>query len=223
MLIAIPIVFFALVLAWRYTPLADIATADQVLDWARSVGQRKWTALAVVAIYTPAAFIMFPRPLITLFAVVAFGPWFGFAVSMTGIVGSALATYATGRTLSPETVRRLAGEKLHKMSEIVRSRGLAAIFAVSIAPVAPFPVIGLAAGAVRIKVLHYLLGTIAGMLPGTLATTVFAREFETALEDPSRINYWVVAAVIVVFALIVFAVRRWMISLQEDASVAGKA
>jgi uncharacterized membrane protein YdjX (TVP38/TMEM64 family) len=221
-LIAVPLVFLAFFLAWRYTPLAQIATAEQMLDWARSVGRLKWSALAVAAIYTPAAFVMFPRPLITLFAVVAFGPWVGFGVAMTGIIGSALATYLTGRALSGETVRRIAGEKLHTTSKLVRERGLAAIFAVTVAPVAPFPVVGMAAGAVRIKPAHFVLGTMGGMLPGTLATTVFARQLETALEDPSRINYWIVAAIVVVLVLLVLGVRRWMLRLQEQAAPVGK-
>jgi uncharacterized membrane protein YdjX (TVP38/TMEM64 family) len=222
-LISVPLAFFALFLAWRYTPLAEYATPDQMMDWARQLGRMKWTALAVIAVYTPSAFIMFPRPLITLFAVVAFGPWFGFGVAMAGIAGSALATYAIGRALSPGTVRRVAGDKLTQASEIVRRRGLAAVFAVTVAPIAPFPVIGMAAGAVRIKVLHYLAGTLGGMLPGTLATTVFARELEAALEDPSRINYWVVAAVILVFALLIVFARRWLARMQEDAAAASKA
>jgi phospholipase D1/2 len=216
-------VFVALFLAWRYTPLAEIATPDRMMDWARGVGRMQWATLAVALIYTPSAFIMFPRPLITLFAVVAFGPWVGFAVAMIGIAGSALATYAVGRALTAETVRRIAGDKLNNAAEIVRRRGLAAVFAVTVAPIAPFPVVGMAAGAVRIKVLHYLIGTLGGMLPGTLATTVFARELEAALEDPSRINYWVVAAVILVFVLLIVFARRWLARMQEEAAEAGKA
>jgi uncharacterized membrane protein YdjX (TVP38/TMEM64 family) len=222
-LISIPLVFFALFLAWRYTPLAEYATPDQMMDWARGVGRMRWAAVAVALAYIPSAFIMFPRPLLTLFAVVAFGPWVGFAVAMVGIAGSALATFAVGRALSAQTVRRIAGDKLHNASEVVRHRGLAAVFAVTVAPIAPFPVIGMAAGAVRIKVLHYLVGTLGGMLPGTLATTVFARELEAALEDPSRINYWVVAAVILVFVLLIVFARRWLARMQEEAAAAGKA
>jgi uncharacterized membrane protein YdjX (TVP38/TMEM64 family) len=222
-LISIPLGFFGLFLVWRYTPLAEYATPDQIMDWARQLGRMQWTAVAVIAFYTPSAFIMFPRPLITLFAVVAFGAWFGFAVAMAGIALSALATYAVGRALSRETVRRIAGDKLNNAADIVRQRGIAAVFAVTVAPIAPFPVIGMAAGAVRIKVLHYLFGTMGGMLPGTLATTVFARELEAALEDPSRINYWVVAAVILVFVLLIVFARRWLARMQQDAATAGKA
>lgn len=208
---------FACFLAWRYTPLAEVITAEHVMEWSRAMRGNPWAPLVVIAIYTPAAFLMFPRPLITLFAVLAFGPWRGCAVAMTGIIGSALATYAVGRTLPEKTLQRIAGRNLDRTTRAIRQRGLASVFAVSVAPVAPFPVVGMVAGAAKVKLWHYLLGTALGMTPGTLATTVFAKEIESALENPARINYWVVAAVILVFVALVLGVKRWMATLQHEA------
>jgi uncharacterized membrane protein YdjX (TVP38/TMEM64 family) len=178
--------------------------------------RRAWAPFVVVAVYTPAAFLMFPRPLITLFAVLAFGPVRGCIVALTGIIGSALATYCVGRTLPERTLHRIVGRNLDRTTEAVRRRGLASVFAVSVAPVAPFPVVGMVAGAARIKLWHYIAGTTLGMAPGTLATTVFANEIESALENPSRINYGIVVAVVVVFAALVFGVRRWMLRLHHE-------
>jgi uncharacterized membrane protein YdjX (TVP38/TMEM64 family) len=213
----IALVILGLTLTWRYTPLAEIVIAERVIDWARSVGNVWWAPLAVIAAYTPAAFVMFPRPLITLFAVIAFGPWLGFATSMTGIVGAALATYYAGRVLPRDTVRHLAGDKLNEMSEVLRRRGLLAVLAVRIVPVAPFFIEGMVAGAVRIKLWHYVLGTILGMAPGTLTTTVFGDQLATALEDPSRINYWLVAGVVLFFVVLIYVVRRWFMKEQRKS------
>jgi uncharacterized membrane protein YdjX (TVP38/TMEM64 family) len=90
------------------------------------------------------------------------------------------------------------------------------VLAVSIAPVAPFPIVGMVAGALRIKLWHYVLGTMIGMMPGTIATTVFANQIETALEDPARINYWVVGAVVTILILLMLVVRRWMVDIQHN-------
>ena len=220
-LAAIALVIIALTLTWRHTPLATIITAERVIEWARSVGHIWWAPLIVMAAYSPAAFTMFPRPLITLFAVIAFGPWLGFFTAITGIVGAALATYYAGRVLPRRTVRHLAGAKLEEMSAVLRRRGLIAIFAVRIIPVAPFAIEGMIAGAVRIKVWHYVVGTIMGMAPGTLTTTVFGDQFATALEDPSRINYGLVAAVAVLFIVLIYFVRRWF-AKEYRASRAGR-
>ena len=218
---AIAILFAALAAAWRYTPLSALVTAERIIEWAQGVGNVPWAPLVVMLAYTPACFVMFPRPLITLFAVIAFGPVVGFAYSIIGILGAALATYFAGRALPRDSVRRLAGVKLHEMSEVLRRRGLLAVFAMRIVPVAPFAVEGIVAGAVRIKLWHFALGTVLGMAPGTLTTSVFGDQIQTALADPSRINYWLIAGVVVLFALLIYIVRRWFVK-EHRVSVAAE-
>jgi uncharacterized membrane protein YdjX (TVP38/TMEM64 family) len=160
-------------------------------------------------VYTPASLIMFPRPVLTLAAVVAFGPWLGFLYAAGGIVLSAAVHYVAGRMLHRDTVRRLAGEKLNSMMHMLRQRGLLAITALRLVPVAPFAVEGFLAGAVRIKLWHFLIGTFIGILPGTLAATVFGDQIDAALHDSSKINWWLVAGALVVFAAAMLMVRRW--------------
>jgi phospholipase D1/2 len=202
-------VFAALAAAWRFTPLSELITAERVIAWARALRGVSWAPIAVMLAYTPAAFVMFPRPLLTLFTVIAFGPWLGFAYGMTGILLSALATYYAGRVLRPDTVKRLAGDKLDDVTKALRRHGRLAMLAVRIVPAAPFAVEGIIAGALRIKVWDYALGTFLGMLPGVLATTVFGDQIATALEDPSRINWWLVGAVIIALLAMTWFVRRW--------------
>ncbi|MGZ5178391.1 MAG: TVP38/TMEM64 family protein, partial [Burkholderiales bacterium] len=122
-----------------------------------------------------------------------------------------------GRALREQTVQRLAGKRLAKTSAAVRRRGFVSVLAVTIAPVAPFPIVGMVAGAVRIRLWHYVLGTMLGMTPGTLAMTVFANQIEVALENPERINYWIVGGLIAVLVTLTFAARRWMLKVREDA------
>ena len=215
--------FLALFLAWRYTPLAEWVTAERVMGWARASAGVSWSPLAVIAAYVPTAFTMFPRPLLTLFAAVAYGPYAGFAISMAGIALSAAAAYFTGRAVSRDTVRRIAGKRLNRTSEALRRRGLVAAIAVSIAPVAPFVVVGMVAGAVRLRFWHYLLGTLIGMLPGTIVTTFFGNQIAEALEDPSRINYWLVAAAVLVLVALAVSVRHWVQRVEkEDLQARGK-
>ena len=206
------LVVAALAAAWRYTPLSEYITAERINGWARAMRQNTWAPLAVIFAYTPAAFVMFPRPVLTLLTVIAFGPWLGFAYGMAGIITAALATYYTGRLLPERTVQRLAGDKLDDVVKALRRHGLMAMLAVRIIPVAPFAVEGLIAGALPIKVWDYTLGTFLGMLPGVLATSVFGAQISAALEDPASINWWIVAAVIVAMIALTWFVRRWFAS-----------
>ena len=209
-LLPLVVLVLALFLAWRYTPLADYITTERIRGWARTVRGERWTVLLVIGSYTAASFLMFPRPLLTLFAVIAYGPWLGAAVAMTGIVLAALASYSLGRALPKHALRDVAGEHSDHIRKSLRGHGVAAGFAVSIAPVGPFPVVGMMAGAAGLRMWHYLVGTALGMAPGTLATTIFGEHLADVLEDPSRINYWYVAGVVLGFALLVAAVRWWL-------------
>jgi uncharacterized membrane protein YdjX (TVP38/TMEM64 family) len=68
--------------------------------------------------------------------------------------------------------------------------------------------VGLVAGAVRLKLWHLALGTAIGMLPGTLAATIFGDQIETALSG-GRINWWIVGGCIALLGCGVFFVKRW--------------
>jgi phospholipase D1/2 len=208
-LIAVVLGCAALAAAWRYTPLSELVTAERIIAWARAVRGTPWAPVVVVLIYTPAAFVMFPRPLLTLLTVIAFGPWLGFAYGMAGILLSALATYYAGRVMRPKSVERLAGDRFDHVRKVLREHGLAAMTAVRIVPAAPFALEGILAGAMRIRLWHYMAGTLIGMTPGVLATSVFGDQLTRALEDPSTINWWLAAAVLVAFGVLTWLVRRW--------------
>jgi phospholipase D1/2 len=163
----------------------------------------------LVAAYTPAAVLMFPRALLTLVAIIAFGLWAGIAYAAAGILVAALAVYYAGRTMKYQTVQRIAGEKLEPVRKVLRTHGVMAIFALNLVPAPPFAVQGAIAGACRVPAWDYLWGSILGMAPGLLTWTVFGGQVVRALRDPSEISWWVVAAAIVLFSVFTWYVRCW--------------
>lgn len=203
-------VLLALFLTWRFTPLAEMITVEHISALAHTVGRAPWSPYALAVAYTPAAFVMFPRPLLTLFAVIAYGPWIGFATSFGGIALAELVSYGCGRALSEKAIRRFAGDKATRTRAALRKHGIAASFAFSIVPMAPAPVIGMIAGAARMQAWQFLLGAMLGMLPGILATTLFAGQLAKVLDEAEDVNWWIVAGVIVAFAALILAVRTWI-------------
>ncbi|HEY5809551.1 MAG TPA: VTT domain-containing protein [Povalibacter sp.] len=198
--------------SWQITPLAALLDAHRIMAWAREFGGNWWAPLVTMLAYTPAALTMFPRSPITLFAVVAFGPWLGFTYAMIGLEFSAWITYVVGQQLDRDTVRRVAGRKLNDVIHVLRRRGLIAITALRLVPLAPFSVEGVIAGAVGIKLWHFMIGTAIGLLPGTLVATVFGHQLEAALEQSSPINFWLLGSVVVVMIVATWLVRRWLMS-----------
>src|SRR5688572_3751289 len=122
---------------WQFTPLREVASAEAAIRWAKAFGEQWWAPWLLMAAYTPACLVMFPRPLITLAAVIAFGPWWGFCYSLTGICASSAVTWWMGRHMRRDTVRRLAGAKLDRMAEVLRKHGLLAMTLLRLVPLAP--------------------------------------------------------------------------------------
>lgn len=212
----------ALTAMWRYTPLSALTDADRIVGWAESFGQSFWWApLVVMLAYTPASIVLFPRPFITLFAVAAFGPWHGFAYAMAGILLACGFTYTVGMKMDRQTVRRLARGRLTRMSQVMRHRGVLAMTAVRLVPLAPFPVVNVVAGAIRIPLRDFLIGSAIGILPGTLVATVFGDQVISGLKDPRSINLWLVAALVLALVVGTRLVRRWLFGKTPRVQVHG--
>jgi uncharacterized membrane protein YdjX (TVP38/TMEM64 family) len=209
-------VLLALALAWRFTPIADVVTPQKVIEWTDALAAYWWAPALLMLAYTPASVVMFPRPLITLAVVVAFGPWRGFAYAMAGILLAALVAYVAGRMLDPQRVRRMTGDRLYRLADALRARGLIAMTALRLVPLAPFAVESAFAGAVRIRLWHFMAGTFLGLAPGVLTATVFGDQLKVAVADPSRINYPLIAVVIGVLLIATVYVRRWLVKLEGE-------
>jgi uncharacterized membrane protein YdjX (TVP38/TMEM64 family) len=192
----------AFALAWRHTPLAAWLTVDRVTAWVDGFAANWWAPLVVVLAYMPASVVMFPRPLLTLAAGMAFGVALGFAYAMTGILLAASVAFAVGRRLDRDTVRRIVGERLNRIADALRRHGLPAMTAIRLVPIAPFVVINIAAGAIRIRYWHFAGGTLFGMLPGALVATLLGDQVKSGL------NYWLIGGMVALIAGVVIGYRK---------------
>jgi len=194
---------------WRFTPLKELLAPENITKWARAVREVWWAPIALVLAYTPASVLMIPRPVLTLFAVIAFGVWLGLAYAAAGIMVAALATYYAGRVMPEHKMRRLAGAALDPAVKVLRKHGVLAMFVLNQVPVPPFAVQGVIAGGIRVNVWHYALGSLLGIAPALAAWSVFGGQLTRALEDPSKISWWLLALVLVVLAVFTYFVRQW--------------
>jgi phosphatidylserine/phosphatidylglycerophosphate/cardiolipin synthase-like enzyme/uncharacterized membrane protein YdjX (TVP38/TMEM64 family) len=220
-LAGIALAIVALMALWQFTPLKGIATAEAAIQWAKAFGAQPWAPFALMAAYTPACLVMFPRPLITLAAVIAFGPALGFLYSLTGICLSSIVTWTMGKHMRRDTVRRLAGPKLDRMIEVLKKHGLLAMTLLRLVPLAPFAVESIVAGAIRMKLWHVVAGTAVGLLPGTLTTTVFGDAIETAVSGAGEVNWWIVGGAAALLGAGAWAVKRWFTRMERRLSAHG--
>jgi phospholipase D1/2 len=196
--------------AWRWTPLAEIVTVENVLRWTRAVRDTWWAPIAMVAAYTPGSLVLFPRPVLTLVAVMSFGVLFGLVWATLGVLLAALATYGLGRLMKRETVRRLAGDNFEKAGKLLREHGVLAVFGANMLPTPPFAVQNMIAGAARIPLWKFMAGTSLALLPGIIAWTVFGDQLANAMDESGKVNYWLIGGAVVLLVVFTFVARRWL-------------
>lgn len=209
--LAVALLVVGLFAMWRWTPLKEWATAENIKGVATQVGNQPFAPLIFIAAYTVCAITFFPRPLITMAAVIAFGAWLGFFYAMLGIIISSVVTYAAGRFIRRDTVDHMAGDKLNNVISKLKKANFLIVSAVRLVPVAPFIVVNMIAGAIRINVSHFIVGTAIGMMPGALIATVFANQFNAYIDNSGSVNYGAIAGVLIMWAAIAFGVRKWWV------------
>jgi phospholipase D1/2 len=169
-----------------------------------------WAPFVMVAAYIPGSLVLFPRPLITLISVITFGALLGVAYATAGVLLAAAATYALGRLLKRETVRRIAGDALESAGKTLREHGVIAVFGFNMLPTPPFAVQNIIAGAVRIPLWQFMLGTFFSLVPAIVAWTVFGEQISNALDQDAKVSFWLIGAAFVVLAGFIFVSRIWL-------------
>lgn len=119
----------------------------------------------VAAIFSLLALTGFPQILLIAASVVWFGPVTGGAYAWAATMVSASLTFAIGRMLGGEWVRRVGGARAQSLIEFIQRRGVWASGLIRVVPSAPFIIVNAAAGAAHVPLWKYWLGTGVGIVP----------------------------------------------------------
>lgn len=150
--------------------LVPLPTAIQLRDWASSVGP--WFPLAFLGAHIVGTVLPVPRTAFTLAAGLMFGPVLGVAIAVTASTCSALAALGLVRALGWKLHTVVPHPGVDSLDSRLRERGWPAVLSLRLIPAVPFSVLNYAAGASAVRVLPYLLATVAGLLPGTTAVVI---------------------------------------------------
>lgn len=201
--------FAGLAAAWRWTPLGDSLALGSLVDIARSFDKSPVAPLAVLAAYVLAGVLVIPVTALIVATGIVFGPMLGAVYSLSGALASAAVTFWIGRRIGRNTVRRLAGRRLNRITRRLAKKGLLAMIVVRMVPIAPFSVVNAVAGASHIRFREFLIGTAVGMFPGIVATVVFVDRVAAAVTDPGQSTFVTLGVVVaLLFAMAVFIHRR---------------
>ena len=66
---------------------------------------------------------------------------------------------------------------------------------------APYTVVNVVAGAARVRLLPFVIGSLLGLLPGNLMVTAFGHQLRAVIRDPSHGDIAAMVGIVVLAAL----------------------
>jgi phospholipase D1/2 len=186
---AVVLLLIAMTIAWRWTPLSHQIDIRKIVAWAVSLRHNPARAAIVLGAYLIGSFLSFPVPLLILATAFVFGPLLGSAYSFAGCLIGAGATYAAGYFMGKDFICRLFGDKSKKIEKAVGETGVMAVAAMRLLPVAPFTIVNVVSGAVKLPVWSYFAGSLLGLAPGIIVINLFAHQFARAIRQPGVGSY----------------------------------
>lgn len=184
--------------------------AAEVERWMIAGVHGPWALPAAVASFVAFAFLGVPQFVLIAAAVVAFGPWAGFAYSWIGALVSALIGFAIGRRFGARALSRVSGEALRRFMDMIGRSGFMASLIVRLVPSAPFIVVNMAAGVTPMRVRDFAAGTAIGIVPKIALTAFAGASVVKALSGGGTQNWPVLALVAALWIASALGARAWI-------------
>ena len=198
----------ALTLAWHFTTLSDLLQPSALEAMMSKLATSPLAPLYVIGGYLLGGLVAFPLVVLIAATAAAFGPVEGFIYALGGSVASAVLTYGIGAWVGRQPLRSLLGPRLNRIRNVFVRRGILAIAAIRLVPVAPFTVVNLVAGASSVRLVDYVVGTVLGLLPGLLLMSALGYQIYRFLIAPTAADLALLAGAALLWVVAVFAAQR---------------
>jgi len=202
-------------------PLLGLNGAASVERWMGAGVAGPWAPAMAVGGFTLLAFLGAPQFVLIAAAVVAFGPWLGFAYSWLGTEVSSLVGFWLGRRFGARLLRDYAGKGVRQFTDLVGRNGFLASLIVRLVPSAPFIVVNMAAGVTPMRWWSFALGTAIGIIPKIAATAFFGRTVVDAVSGRTKGVHWLSLALVIGLWITIGLLARWWLKRREAEVEAG--
>tara|TARA_R100000935_G_scaffold57877_1_gene93059 strand:- start:2666 stop:3376 length:711 start_codon:yes stop_codon:yes gene_type:complete len=159
----------------------DVLTSDnktRVSDWVGQFGF--WGPFLIIVLMLVQMFLfVIPSALIMIVCILAYGPYWGSLLAVGGVGIAASVGYALGAYLGPYIVNKIIGVKTkEKIEGFVNDYGIWAIIIARISPILSNDATSFVAGVLRMGYRKFIVATIAGIIPLTLALAYLGGDFQ---------------------------------------------
>lgn len=208
--------------AWRLVVLGALITVALTAYFATELhrlrpeelaalfrGLGAWAGLVYVLVYAVAPVVLVPASLLTVVAGALFGPFWGTVVVLIGANLGASAAFVSSRYFGSWLQGRLDRVRFLRIDVLnrrIEENGFLLMLFLRLVPLFPFVALNYALGLTRIRTIDYVLGTLVGMIPGTVVYVYLGSSLASL--DPLRITVAVLLFAVLIVASM-YARRRY--------------
>jgi uncharacterized membrane protein YdjX (TVP38/TMEM64 family) len=196
-------------------PLLGLNGAAAVERWMGAGVAGPWAPVMAIGGFTLLAFLGAPQFVLIAAAVVAFGPWLGFAYSWLGTEVSSLVGFWLGRRFGARLLNDYGGKGLKQFTDLVGRNGFLASLIVRLVPSAPFIIVNMAAGVTPMQLWAFALGTGIGIVPKIALTAFAGHTVVNVVSGHAKGSNWLSLLAIAALWIGIGLVARWWLKRQE--------
>lgn len=194
---------------WRYTPLKEYADPQALVSiFLTYFTDGRVSPVVATLVFSIAGVIMVPVTALIFATALLFPFWEGLAVSTVGVLASSSLSYLLGKSMGPDTLKSLFGKKFEALIDNIGAEGFMTVLSLRLLPLAPYGVMNMALGNLRIPFLHFAVGTLMGMSPGIIGINYFGRAITRLLEDPSVMSLIILVGAMILIVAIVLTGKK---------------
>ena len=196
-----------LALAWQYTSLHDFTDVGFVSSMISQPARSHFAPLLAIAAFVLGGLVVFPVLVLIAATAAALGPWTGFFSAGAGVLLSALLLFTIGRVLGQARLQRLLGRRAGRVQSRVIGKGVVAVAMIRMVPIAPFSIVNVVAGASKLSLRDFLLGTALGMAPGIAVMAALGAQIADLARNASWTNVLLLALAILAWIALCLGVQ----------------
>ncbi len=201
-------------IAWFYTSESYEEVDPQAMRvWIRNAGV--WGGVLFVVAYSCLQPFGVNGLLFLLSAPLIWSPTDAFLLNWIGTVGTGVFSFLVARFIARDWVQKRLPQRVRRFDDRLHTRGLVTVLLLRLVFYTT-PTVQYALGVSRVKIGPLMLGTILGVAPFTLMTTLLGIRASVWLDAHpvstwpwEQIGPWLVVVAVAIAAVGIFIVRKW--------------
>jgi phospholipase D1/2 len=200
-------------IAWKQGFFHEYGSKENLTALFQQVQESRFSVPIAISVYTLCATLFMPVTVLTGVTAIIFGYWYGLVISLAGALFAAAITYGAGNLLDVRKIEWLKGGAFQRVQEHAENSNIVGITFLRMLPIAPYAVVNVILGVLRVPFMVFMLATLFGLLPGKITAVFLADSVGEIWRNPDAKNIAILGAGLVAWFFVVWVThyfyRAW--------------